>query len=313
MAEHHLDASTVHAFFDRDHPARLTVDPGDTVTFECKDASDGQIAPGDGVGAYVSVDGSRVHALTGPVAVHGAQPGDTLVVEVLELRHHGWGWSGFRPDGIGLLADEFDAPFLQHWRLEGDRCAFADSDAVEVPFEPFCGVMGVAPAEPGRLHTAPPRINGGNLDIRGLTVGATAYLPVLAPGALFSTGDAHAAQGDGEVCGTGIEAPMTVTMRFGLRKDLRVRELQFRTPSPLTRTDSHGYYATTAHGPDLYRGAQDAVRAMVDWLEGEHGLPREQAYVLCSVAADLKISEVVDAPNWIVSCYLPLSVLRTGG
>jgi acetamidase/formamidase len=310
VAEHHLNADPIHAFFDRDHPARLTIDAGDTVVFTCKDASDGQITPESGPEAYVDLDGSRIHALTGPVAVRGAEPGDTLVVDVLDLRHHGWGWSGFRPGGIGLLADEFDAPFLQHWSLIGDRCTFSDSDDVAVPFEPFCGVMGVAPAEHGRLHTAPPRLNGGNLDIRGLTVGATAYFPVLAPGALFSTGDAHAAQGDGEVCGTGIESPMTVTLRFDLRKGASVRELQFRTPSPLTRADSDGYYVTTAHGPDLYLDSRNAVRAMVDWLEAERGLARPRGYVLCSVAADLKISEVVDEPNWIVSCYLPLSVLR---
>jgi len=310
VAEHFLDDSVVHAFWDRDHPARLEIASGDTVTFACRDASDAQITPASDANAYVGFDASRAHALTGPVFVDGAEPGDALEVEILGLRHHGWGWTAFRPGGIGLIPDEFEAPYLQHWTLDGDSCRFRDSDEVRVPFEPFCGVMGVAPARPGRLNTTPPRANAGNIDIRGLTVGATGFFSVLAPGALFSTGDCHAAQGDGEVCGTGIEAPMTVTLRFRVRKDLSVRELQFTTPSPLTRADSAGYFATTAHGPDLYENARTAVRDMVAWLAARHGLTREKAYVLCSAAADLKISEVVDVPNWIVSCYLPLGVLR---
>lgn len=310
MADYHLDDRLTHAFWDRDHPPRLEIDAGDSVTFVCKEATDGQITPDDDASVFATIDFSRVHALNGPVFVRGAEPGDALEVEVLELRHHGWGWSGFAPGGIGLLADEVERPFLQHWRLEAESCYLADSDAVEVPFEPFCGIMGVAPAETGRLSTPPPRRNGGNLDVRGLVAGARVWFPVLAPGALFSTGDCHAAQGDGEVCGTGIESPMTVTLSFRVRKDLSVPEVRFTTPSPLTRADSAGYFVTTGHGPDLYRNGRNAVRYMVDWLEAHHPLTREQAYVLCSVAADLKISEVVDAPNWVVSCYLPLSVLR---
>jgi len=311
VAEHVLDDSVVHAFWDRDYPPRLEIDSGDTVTFSCRDASDAQVTPDSDAEAYATFDASRAHALTGPVAVRGAEPGDTLEVDILELKHQGWGWTAFKPRGIGLIPEDFDAPYLQHWTLEGDTCRFRDSNEVAVPFEPFCGVMGVAPAEAGRLNTAPPRANAGNIDIRGLTVGATAYLPVLTSGALFSTGDCHAAQGDGEVCGTGIEAPMIVTLRFQVRKDLHVREVQFTTPSPLTRADRHGYFATTAHGPDLYDNARRAVRDMVAWLHRERGLTRQKAYVLCSVAADLKISEVVDAPNWIVACYLPLAVLRS--
>ena len=239
----------------------------------------------------------------------GAKPGDTLEVEILSLTHQGWGWNGHLP-GFGLLADEFDFPYLQHWRLEADSCLFQESDKVELPYEPFCGVMGVAPQEAGRFETIAPGFHGGNVDIRGLTVGATALFPVWVEGALFSTADCHAAQGDGEVTGTGIESPMTVTLRFNLRRDIALKELQFTTPSPLTKADSRGYYCTTAHGEDLYNNAQNAVRYMIDWLEATHRLDRSQAYSLCSAAADLRISEIVDAPNWIVSCYMPLSVLK---
>ncbi len=309
MAEHVLDDREVHAFWDNAYPPRIEIESGDTVVFECRDALDGQVTPDSGHEALAAVDFSRVHPLTGPVFVRGAKPGDTLEVEILKLEHKGWGWNGHL-SGFGLLAEDFDYPFLQHWRLDGNVCTFRDSDRVEVPYEPFCGVMGVAPAEAGRLPTIPPRFNGGNIDIRGLTIGAHLFLPVHVEGALFSTADCHSAQGDGEVTGTGIETPMTVTLRFHVRKNRPLKELQFTTPSPLTRTDSQGYFCTTAHGEDLYVNSQNAVRYMIDWLEAEHGLSRSQAYCLCSVAADLKISEIVDAPNWIVSCYFPLSVLK---
>ena len=309
MAEHYLDDSIVHAFWDNSYPARIEIDPGDTVIFECREATGGQLNPDSDHAALAAVDASRIHALTGPVFVKGAQPGDTLQVEILSLKHKGWGWTGHMP-GFGLLAEEFDDFYLQHWRLEENSCAFHDSDKVAVPYEPFCGVMGVAPQEAGRLDTIPPRANGGNVDIRGLTIMATAYLPVWVEGALFSTADCHAAQGDGEVCGSGIESPMTVTLRFNVRRDLSLQELQFTTPKPLTRAGSLGYHCTTAHGPDLYQNAQNAVRYTIDWLATNHGLTRSEAYCLCSAAADLKNSEIVDAPNWIVSCYFPLSVLK---
>jgi acetamidase/formamidase len=133
---------------------------------------------------------------------------------------------------------------------------------------------------------------------------------VLVPGALFSCGDCHSAQGDGEVNGTGIETPMTVTLRFHLMKGANVPELRFTTPpgKKLTVADEGGYFVTTAHGPDLFKDAQQAVRYMIDYLASEHNMTREQAYCLCGAAVDLKISEIVDAPNWIVSAYLPLSI-----
>lgn len=310
MGEHYLDDSVVHAFWDNSYPARIEIEPGDTVVFECREATDGQVTPESDHSALAAPDFSRIHPLTGPVFVKGARPGDVLEIAVLSLEHKGWGWNGHLP-GFGLLAEDFDYPFLQHWRLDGDSCYFRESDRVEIPYEPFCGVMGVAPKEKGRFDTIPPRPNGGNIDIRGLTIGSTLYLPVWVDGALFSTADCHAAQGDGEVCGTGIETPMTVSLRFKLRKDMALQELQFTTPSPLTRADSQGYFCTTAHGPDLYVNAKNALRYMIDWLEEKQGLTRSQAYCLCSATADLRISEIVDAPNWIVSCYLPLSILRS--
>ena len=308
MSEHYLDDSTVHAFWDNSLAPRLEIDSGDTVVFKCREASDGQIGPDSTAESLAAMDGSRIHPLTGPVLVREAAAGHTLEVEVLSLEHENWGWNGHIPD-FGLLAGDFDSHFLQHWRIDDQTCQFADIDRVAVPYEPFCGVMGVAPREPGRLDTKPPRANAGNVDIRGLGVGSRVFLPVLVEGALFSTADCHAAQGDGEVSGIAIEAPMRVALRFTLRTDLQINELQFSTPGPLTRADASGYHCTTAHGPDLYRCAQDALRYMLEWLEANCSLTRSQAYVLCSAAADLKISEIVDAPNWIVACYFPLGVL----
>jgi len=173
--------------------------------------------------------------------------------------------------------------------------------------------MGVAPAEPGRIDTAPPRANGGNVDIRHLTPGARVRLPVLVDGALFSCGDCHAAQGDGEVCGTGVETPMTVSLRFRLHRGRTTPELRFLTPPgrELTESGRQGYFVTTAHGPDLFVDAQTAVRYMLEHLGDEYGLSPEEAYCLCGAAVDLRISEIVDAPNWIVSAYLPLSIFET--
>jgi acetamidase/formamidase len=303
---HHLDDTKPHAFWDNSFPPRLRIQPGDTVVFETLEGS-GQITPDFTAADFDSIDPEQVHALTGPVAIEGAEPGDTLVVDILDLKHKGWGWSAIIPE-FGLLADEFTESHIHHFKLEGDICIF--KPGIHIPFEPFCGVMGVAPAESGRLDTLPPRKNAGNIDIRHLTAGTRVYLPVLHSGALFSCGDCHAAQGDGEINGTGIESPMSVTLRFDLRKGQTVPELQFRTPpgKKLTEAGTGGYFVTTAHGPDLHENSRQAVRYMLDHLTAEKGLTREEAYILCGAAVDLKISEIVDEPNFIVSAYLPLAI-----
>lgn len=309
MATHHLDDRAPHAFWDRSLPPRLEIRSGDTVVFETLEASAGQITPRSKHPALSTLSFDPIHPLTGPVFVKGAEPGDALEVEVVRLKHKGWGWNAVIP-GFGLLADDFATPYLHHYTLTRAGCVFRKD--IVIPFEPFCGVMGVAPREDGRLDTIPPRENGGNIDIRHLTAGAKLYLPVLVQGALFSCGDCHAAQGDGEVNGTGIESPMTVTLRFRVVKRMALPELRFITPArkPLTRAGAAGYYVTTAHGPDLHANARTAVRYMIDYLAKKHRMSREQAYCLCGAAVDLKISEIVDAPNWIVSAYLPLGIFK---
>ena len=307
MTTHHLDDTQPHAFWDNAYPPRLKIKPGDTVVFETLEASAKQVTPDSPHEVVASLDFSVIHPLTGPVYVQGAEPGDTLEVEILSLKHKRWGWNAVIP-GFGLLADDFPNPHLHHYKLGRTHCQFRED--ILIPYEPFCGVMGVAPREPGRLNTIPPRENAGNIDIRHLTPGARVMFPVLAPGALFSCGDCHSAQGDGEVNGTGIETPMTVRLRLNLLKGVKTPELRFVTPArqKLTVADAGGYFVTTAHGPDLFKDAQQAMRYMIDYLSSEHNMTREQAYCLCGAAVDLKISEIVDAPNWIVSAYLPLSL-----
>jgi acetamidase/formamidase len=306
VSEHRLDDGQPHAFWDNALPPRLSVEPGEAVVFETLEGT-GQIRPDSRHEALAELRADLIHPLTGPVWIEGAKPGDALEVEVVSLRHRGWGWNGVIP-GFGLLAEEFDQPYLHHYELQGQECVFADN--IRIPYEPFCGIMGVAPAEGGRFDTTPPRRNGGNVDIRHLTAGSRVLLPVLVEGALFSCGDCHAAQGDGEVNGTGIESPMEVRLRFHLHHGLEIPELRFTTSAPLTKADTGRWFATTAHGPNLFANAQQAIRYMLDHLVAERALTREQAFCLCGAVVDLRISEIVDEPNLIVSAYLPLSIFR---
>jgi acetamidase/formamidase len=309
MAEYRLDADQVHKEWNNALAPRLTIDPGDTVVFDTRDAADRYYSRASSHDDVVRRGPFSGHPLTGPVRIRGAQPGDTLVVEVLDVRPVlDWGWTAIRP-GRGLLPEaDFGKPYLNIWEL-GDGRHARMGDRVAVPLEPFPGVMGVALDEPGGHSTMPPRRNGGNMDIRQLTAGATLYLPVLVDGALFSVGDAHAAQGDGEVCITAVEMSARVTLRFGLQAGRRLAEPRLRTTNPPSGGGRSGpWIATTAHGPDLYACAQQAIRYLIEQLVEERALSREQAYIVCSVAADLKISEIVDAPNWIVSAFLPESI-----
>jgi len=304
---HRLAADQVHYEWNNALAPRLEIEPGATVAFDTRDAADGYYSR-DSTHADVLARGPfRGHPLTGPVAVRGAAPGDTLVVEVLEMRPAGdFGWTAIRP-GRGLLPEEeFPKPHLVVWDLSDGAHARMGPN-IAVPLAPFPGVMGTALDEAGGHSTMPPRKNGGNMDIKLLTAGSTLYLPVWVEGALFSVGDGHGAQGDGEVCVTAVEMAAHVTLRFGLLRGRPLPEPRLRTSAGARRADGT-CFVTTAHGPDLFACAQQAVRHMIDHLGEERGLSREEAYILASVAVDLSISEIVDAPNWIVSASLPESV-----
>jgi acetamidase/formamidase len=304
---HHLDASAVHYEWNNALAPRLTIEPGDTVVFDTRDAADGYYSPRSTSADAAARGPFRGHPLTGPVRVMGAQPGDVLVVEIVEVRPAAtFGWTAIRP-GRGLLPEsDFPKAFLQIWEL-GDGTHARMGRDIAVPIEAFPGVMGTALDEPGGHSTMPPRKNGGNMDVKQLTSGSTLHVPVWVEGALFSTGDAHAAQGDGEVCVTAVEMSARITARFDLRRGRAQPEPTLRT-SGAPPANRGPYFATTAHGPDLFAAAQQAIRYMIDHLVRERGLSREQAYVLSSVAVDLKISEIVDAPNWIVSAFLPETI-----
>lgn len=287
-----------------------TVAPGETLFMECVDSSAGQFSPASTVADLAKLDFSRVNPVTGPIAVDGAQPGDVLKITLLDFEPSGWGWTALIP-GFGLLADQFPEPDLHIWSY--DRTSLAPAafgKYARVPLKPFAGTIGVALAEKGVHSVVPPRRVGGNIDIRDLAVGATLYLPVEVAGALFSIGDTHAAQGDGEVCGTAIESPMNVGLQLDLIKNTPLSAPRFTTPGPVTsHLDRRGYEVTTGVGPDLMIAARAAVSGMIDLLIAQHGLPAPEAYMLCSVCGDLRISEIVDMPNWIVSFYFPKVVL----
>ena len=307
MATHYFPTDRVHFTWDAGNEPVLTIADGDTVVYETRDVSDNQIGPDSDTSVIAGLDWSRVYPLSGPIYVEGAEPGDTLAIEVLDIHTKGWGWAAILP-GLGLLADDFTEPYLRIFDLtEGDVTHFRED--ITVPLDPFMGTMGVCPAGAAGVPIMPPGVFGGNMYTRQLVKGTTLYLPVFEPGGLFSTGDAHGCQGDGEICVTGLEAPMYATMRFHVQKR-SIPGPQYRTaPGPLTpAVDDGTFFATTGIGPDLFENAQNATRAMIDFLVGEHGLSREDAYVLCSLVVDLKISEIVDAGQFVVSAVLPEAI-----
>ncbi|HEY3163542.1 MAG TPA: acetamidase/formamidase family protein [Candidatus Limnocylindrales bacterium] len=300
----HISRDRFHLAWDPAIEPIETVGSGDIVEFDLLDASGGQLTAMSTLDDLGRLDFSRVDQVNGPIAVAGAEPGDTLQVDLLEFEPADWGWSASIP-GFGLLAEDFADPALRITRVPGlgGRAEFLPG--VRVPVVPFCGEIGVAPAT-GPRSTIPPDVFGGNMDTRHLTAGATLYLPVFHPGARLSMGDGHAAQGDGEVSGTAIETPMRAVVRLTVRKDLHVTAPEFLTadvPTPVGRR-----YATDGIGPDLLTAARDAVRRMIDWLGREHGIAPIDAYLLTSVAIDLRISEIVDVPNFVVTAHCPLSI-----
>lgn len=304
MAEHALSTEPTHSRWNRSLDPRIEIASGDTVHIECVDASGGQVHPGMTVDEFLAIDRGRIHALTGPIAIHDAEPGDTLEIEILEVRHLGWGWTSIIP-GLGFLKERFAEPFLFHWTLEGYTTQSL-SPAI-VPLRPFCGVMGVAPAEDGEFRTRPPSVFGGNMDVRDLTAGAKLYLPVLNTGALFSAGDAHAAQGDGEVCINGIECPAEVTLRFHLHKRHPITAPLIE--SGPRRSNSPGEWIVVESHTDALTAARAATSRMVDLLVNRWGFSPEHAYVLCSVAMDLRLSQVVNEPMTTVTAAIAKDVL----
>ena len=309
---HTIHSHACHCGWDNTNAPALTIKPGETIQFETVDSSGGQLNAKSTLDDLKKLDFSKVNPVTGPVYVDGAEPGDALKVTLLEMGPSGWGWTANIP-GFGLLADQFKEPALNIWTYDKSTLAPAlFSKSARIPLKPFCGTIGVAPAEAGSHSILPPRRMGGNMDIRDISVGTELYLPIEVKGALFSVGDTHAAQGDGEVCGTAIESPCTVSAKFELVKGANLAFPRFRTAGPVARhLDGKGYDVTTGIGPDLMTAAKDAVAGMIDLLcKQQQGLSAVEAYMLCSVCGDLRISEIVDMPNFVVSFYFPRIVFE---
>jgi acetamidase/formamidase len=310
MAEHVItrDAPT-HRSWDVDNEPVVRIAPGDVVSAETDDFAAGQITQASVAADLPGLDFDRIYPLAGPIHVDGAEPGDALAVEFLEFELPEWGWACIIP-GLGLLPPgEFDRPHLKFFDLTNRRTT-AFAPGVTLPIEPFCGTTGVPAAGMHGVPIPPPHAGGGNIDCRHITKGTTLYLPVGVSGGLLSLGDAHAAQGDGEVSISGIECAMRTTIRITVARGMGLRAPALRRPAgPLTpRVDGGGWFATTGIEPDLMEAARSAVRSMIDHLVRERGLSRDDAYMLCGLAGDMKITEVVDAPNWMVGCFMPDAV-----
>lgn len=342
-----------------DIPPVVRCEPGDEVILETRDAFDLQITKDSTAEDVAKADLSVVHPLTGPVYVEGAEPGDLLVAEILEVRAPDWGFTVEVP-GFGFLRDEFPEPFVTIWELAEGWATSRDFPGVRIPGAPFMGTIGLAPSrelmerivareretlerggfvlppdpagavpsDPAiareALRTIPPRENVGNVDIKQLAAGTRLLMPVWVEGGLFSAGDAHFAQGDCETCGTAIEMNATLRVRFDLRKGVArergIRDLQFERDDYLVPPEYQAprrFFATTGisvrkdgrnESEDVTVAARNALLNMIDHLVAEYGYSRQQAYALCSVAVDLKVSEVVDVPNFVVSAFLPLDI-----
>jgi len=352
----------LHNRWNRDLPPAATVRPGEVIQLLCRDALDiGEAARSLTPEGTLTLDLGGVHPLTGPVEVEGAEPGDVLEVEVLDVSplvdfgyvvispalglfgslrpHVAAPLAAFTeasqlsdptpgPAAGAIPADQpynSGAPFVQLFHFErGQNTGFATFTGADtgtqarIPITPFMGLLGVAPLRKGMYRTLPPNVSGamgGNADIRQFVKGARIQLPVYAEGARFSAGDGHMAQGDGEVCVAAIETLMAVTLRFTVIKNTVIAGTRAIVPAadPTQLAMSaemlaQGYYHTTGTGPDLMENAKNAVRDMIDWLVSDRGVSLHEAYALCSVAGDLKISEVVDLPNWVVSMTLPRGI-----
>jgi len=355
------EPGTCHNRWHPDIAPVIHCEAGDEVVLETRDAFDGQMGPDASLETVASPNLDVVHALTGPVYVEGAEPGDVLEVEILHIESDSYGYTVQVP-GFGFLRDAFPEPFKVNWDIAEGWATSADLPGIRIPGSPFMGTIGLSPgherlaattareqallerggfvlppspasAVPSDprlaaegLRTIPPREQAGNVDIKQLGQGARLLIPVDAPGALFSAGDAHFAQGDGETCGTAIEMGATLHVRFSVRKgeaaQKNIRDLRFTRQDyylPPEYAAPRRFYATTGisvtkdgvnHSEDVTLAARNAVLNMIDHLT-ERRWTRQQAYAICSAAVDLKISQLVDAPNMLVSAFLPEDIFTS--
>lgn len=302
---HVVDPTAIHHDWDNRRTPSARIASGDTVELALRMAGHGQVAEGDDH-ASTTFDFDTLYNLLGPIWVDGAHPGDTLRVDVLSLEPGPWGWAAILP-GLGLLPEDFPEPWVGTFDLR-DGATVEVAPGVRVPTRPFLGTMGTHPDTPAVSSAFPPHAGGGNVDTRHLTAGSTLWLPVWCDGALFSCGDPHAIQGDGEVSVSAIECDMHARLRLTV-EHRSVASPCFATGGPLLGIDeAAGHFGAMGISPDLHEGARTAVRTTIDWLAQEHGLTRRDAYVLCSMVGDLKILEIVDAGVFNVGFTVPLAL-----
>ncbi|PWE18581.1 acetamidase [Marinicauda salina] len=298
-----------HCDWDRDRAPALVVAPGEAVSLATLDASGGQLGPDSAPADVAAMDQDKVNPVNGPIAIDGAEPGDAIAVTLTDLETDGWGWTANIP-GFGLLAGDFPHPVFWRWTIDRARGRGEAPGGIGwAPVKPFMGTIGLAPGAPGPHGIIPPYRTGGNMDCRKLVSGARLILPVEAAGGLVSAGDGHAAQGDGEVCGTAIETGMRLSVELELMKAAAPRAPVIETPAEAGPAAAEPRLVTTGVGPDLMDASRTAVRQMIDELTARRGLSAEAAYLMCSVCGDLSIAEIVDAPNWTVAFAFPLGRL----
>lgn len=301
VPEYTLPSTHKHNKWSRTIAPVLSVPSGAIVEAFTEEATDAQLNVNSTIEDMANVSFDPIHPLTGPIYVEEAQPGDVLAVTMHKIEVGNWGWSAIFP-GFGYLADTYTEPKLKIFEIDSTEKIIHFSDKIKIPTRPFAGVMGVAPDTDSLLSTIPPRANGGNMDDPNMVEGTTIYFPVFVEGALFSIGDAHAVQGMGEVSGTAVESPMRFVFELKLLKGQKsyLNEPQYETDD---------YYAVTAFGTTIDEATKKAVQYMIEYLVNEHGLTEEDAYILCSLAGDLKIAEVVDVPNMLVTMHISKEVL----
>lgn len=302
----YLSAHSIHYVWDNSIPPALEVESGESFALSLRDAADQQLKPGTSPARLRNLDLSGFWALSGPVAVHGARPGDAVQVDIRDIRLGRWGWTAIFPER-GLLRDEIKGPYLHHWEFPEHGEWVELRRGIRVPLSPSLGVIGCAPARSGTSSPVQPRSYGGKLDLPQLTPGASLVLPVQTEGALLSFGHGRAAQGNGEVCGSGIECDMSVVVRVTVQPKRAPKEPYVLLQGPPVAPPGP-YRLAVASAPNLLEASRGATRQMIAWLAAEHRLSRELAYILCSVAADLRIAQAVNTPNWTVSLAMPLGI-----
>ena len=301
MTTSYLGKHHIHSHWDRTlHPV-LEIRPGKEIFFDLPDASNGEVTPESTAEQIGQMDFRKMDPLIGPVWVEGAEPGDALEVEILDIKPKKFGWTALLPH-FGLLADQFTEPRLKIWDIDGRD----EIDVFGSKFKlcPMLGCVGVAPEQDGQFASVTPTHVGGNIDVKYVVAGSHLFLPVQNPGALLSVADGHALQGDGEISGTAIECPVDTTIKVHLHKGMNLRAPQVVT-GPIKQTVDEGYRIFMGIGPDLMQAAREACLQATEAIAKSLQVDEADAYNLLGILGDLRIHEIVDQPNWVVGCLIP--------